>query len=171
MASKQRRLSTWQGALIALSVTFTACGSGVPPRPAALDPSNPDGPESPRIAMNRDAALTPTAAETRADGVPSSDGGSAPMHHDHQPRHQSGTGTEPMDMSDAGAPSAAPSADAATVYTCPMHPEVTSNQPGQCPKCGMKLLPKAKAAPNAPVGAHVHGTSGGTTPAPAKGSK
>lgn len=25
------------------------------------------------------------------------------------------------------------------VYTCPMHPEVRSDQPGQCPKCGMDL--------------------------------
>lgn len=25
------------------------------------------------------------------------------------------------------------------IYSCPMHPEVTSNQPGQCSKCGMNL--------------------------------
>lgn len=24
-------------------------------------------------------------------------------------------------------------------YTCPMHPEVTSDKPGKCPKCGMNL--------------------------------
>jgi hypothetical protein len=26
-------------------------------------------------------------------------------------------------------------------YTCPMHPDVVANHPGNCPKCGMKLMP------------------------------
>jgi Cu+-exporting ATPase len=29
-----------------------------------------------------------------------------------------------------------------TVYTCPMHPEVEQDHPGECPKCGMALEPK-----------------------------
>lgn len=28
------------------------------------------------------------------------------------------------------------------VYTCSMHPEVTSDKPGKCPKCGMELVKK-----------------------------
>ena len=30
----------------------------------------------------------------------------------------------------------------ATVYACPMHPEVTSDKAGKCPKCGMELVKK-----------------------------
>jgi RND family efflux transporter MFP subunit len=30
------------------------------------------------------------------------------------------------------------------LYTCPMHPDVISDRPGQCPKCGMNLVPVGK---------------------------
>jgi Heavy metal binding domain len=29
-------------------------------------------------------------------------------------------------------------------YSCPMHPEVTSDKPGKCPKCGMDLVKQKK---------------------------
>ena len=32
------------------------------------------------------------------------------------------------------------------LYTCPMHPEVISDEPGKCPKCGMNLVPVADTA-------------------------
>ena len=32
-------------------------------------------------------------------------------------------------------------AAAGTIYTCPMHPEVRQDHPGNCPKCGMTLEP------------------------------
>jgi FtsP/CotA-like multicopper oxidase with cupredoxin domain len=38
------------------------------------------------------------------------------------------------------------------LYACPMHPEVTSDQPGRCRKCGMKLL-AAERIPQ-PAAAH-----------------
>jgi FtsP/CotA-like multicopper oxidase with cupredoxin domain len=31
-------------------------------------------------------------------------------------------------------------------YVCPMHPEVTSDKPGKCPKCGMALVPTSMGA-------------------------
>jgi FtsP/CotA-like multicopper oxidase with cupredoxin domain len=43
---------------------------------------------------------------------------------------------------------------AATTYTCPMHPDVVSEEPGRCPQCGMKLLPSQMIA--AAAGSHEH---------------
>lgn len=34
---------------------------------------------------------------------------------------------------------------AKVVYTCSMHPEVISDKPGKCPKCGMTLVKKVYA--------------------------
>jgi uncharacterized protein len=35
-----------------------------------------------------------------------------------------------------------PTVSAEEAYTCPMHPEVASRTPGQCPECGMRLVPR-----------------------------
>ncbi len=35
--------------------------------------------------------------------------------------------------------------EAKASYTCPMHPEVQSDKPGKCPKCGMNLEKKPAA--------------------------
>lgn len=49
------------------------------------------------------------------------------------------------------------SGDAAAKYTCPMHPEVVSDEPGSCPKCGMFLEP-VKAEDGHSHGGHgLHG--------------
>jgi len=42
----------------------------------------------------------------------------------------------------ADAPSGKAGAKGKTIYTCEMHPEIQSDKPGNCPKCGMKLTPK-----------------------------
>lgn len=44
-----------------------------------------------------------------------------------------------------GTPAKADSAEVKTAvkYTCPMHPEVISKEPGKCPQCGMDLEAKS----------------------------
>ncbi len=32
------------------------------------------------------------------------------------------------------------------IYTCPMHPDIVSDKPGKCPKCGMELIQKKSNA-------------------------
>lgn len=49
-----------------------------------------------------------------------------------------GSGPAP---SSTGAATPVPPAGA-VVYTCSMHPEVTSDKPGKCPKCNMDLIVK-----------------------------
>ena len=52
-------------------------------------------------------------------------------------------------------------------YVCPMHPEVTSTEPGTCPKCGMKLIGVEPAAPTSyicPMHPEVTATEPGTCP-------
>ncbi|HEY0709223.1 MAG TPA: efflux RND transporter periplasmic adaptor subunit, partial [Polyangia bacterium] len=57
----------------------------------------------------------------------------------------------------ATAAASAPAADPKTAqlkYHCPMHPEVTSDDPNaRCPKCGMKLEPRPAVAPTSTAAA------------------
>lgn len=46
----------------------------------------------------------------------------------------------PTNAKDEGKP------QSAALYTCPMHPEIEQDHPGDCPKCGMALEPKAGTA-------------------------
>jgi FtsP/CotA-like multicopper oxidase with cupredoxin domain len=46
-------------------------------------------------------------------------------------------------------------------YVCPMHPEVVSERPDHCPKCGMKLMPSAVV--EGAAGGHESHDHGGST--------
>jgi Cu+-exporting ATPase len=61
------------------------------------------------------------------------EGEAAHGHHHHG--HAAG---EQTPAASAAAPMEVP---AGTIYTCPMHPEVQQDHPGNCPKCGMSLEP------------------------------
>jgi hypothetical protein len=40
--------------------------------------------------------------------------------------------TQQMEMNESG--------EQVQLYTCPMHPDVVSDEPGECPECGMDLV-------------------------------
>lgn len=108
-----------------LGCTWAACSPGpVPISQSPRDPSNPSAPEGVVPALG--------SAGAGPSGPPSSSApteGHAHHHHAGAPPRSDQSAT-----TDAGA--------ATAVYTCPMHPEVTSSAPGRCPKCGMNLVPR-----------------------------
>ncbi|MDF2446958.1 MAG: Cu2+-exporting ATPase [Moraxellaceae bacterium] len=64
-----------------------------------------------------------------AAAAPAARATTAPAHHEHHEHH----GQQGMTPTPAVAPG--------TIYTCPMHPEIRQDKPGNCPICGMALEP------------------------------
>lgn len=52
------------------------------------------------------------------------------------------TGSNHNDHAGQTSDSAASNGEKKVQYTCSMHPEVVQDKPGDCPKCGMKLVEK-----------------------------
>ena len=52
----------------------------------------------------------------------------------------------------------------ASAWTCPMHPDVVTADPGTCPTCGMKLIPTAASAWTCPMHPDVVTAEPGTCP-------
>ncbi len=60
----------------------------------------------------------------------------------HATATQSAGASEPAAKATPAAPATSSKPAASVTYVCPMHPEVTSDKKGRCPKCGMFLEPK-----------------------------
>lgn len=77
----------------------------------------------------------------------------------------SGACRGPVGGTDAARKASAPQ----PLYHCPMHPEVVSDKPGDCPICGMRLVPiPASASPRSPTPPSPAGSAGEHTQAPAE---
>ncbi|MCZ8131783.1 MAG: efflux RND transporter periplasmic adaptor subunit [Steroidobacteraceae bacterium] len=108
---------------------------------------------APAVAASLLVAATLTGCGERAAEAPAADGAATPA-----------PGAAPAGGSAASERDAALREHAllhAQGYTCPMHPEITSDEPGECPICGMDLVPMSETPEDATAApAHEHGAAG-----------
>ncbi len=93
--------------------------------PASATPNTQAVPAGTQIPEPSAPAASKTASEIQPTAVAGDDheGQGAP----------SATPSLPLRMGGPGTP---------VIYTCPMHPEIRQDHPGNCPKCGMTLEPE-----------------------------
>jgi len=139
-----------------LTAAFLA-GSGCAPRSVPngfpdASPASASAAEATRApltcALDEDPPLpgAPSEGWSGLDAASTAPAGESHHHAGHRPAsasppaqhvdHESPEAAHPPDMTKP------PHEEQATTYVCPMHPEVTSDRPGRCSKCGMNLEPK-----------------------------
>jgi len=121
-----------------LTVSVGGCASEPKPRPTALDSANPGAPESQPLTVS---ALGRSAGLPAADAATGDLAKETPATSEADHGHNHGDGASPQAADTSGQRGKA-AKQPSTIYTCPMHPEVISDKPGRCPKCGMTLVPK-----------------------------
>ncbi|MCU7372450.1 copper-translocating P-type ATPase [Paucibacter sp. O1-1] len=84
--------------------------------------------------------LVPEGQAKQVGHAHHSPAGHTSAHMSHHPTHQHGQQRAPQDQSTQPGLGDAAGASS-TLYTCPMHPEIRQDHPGNCPKCGMTLEP------------------------------
>jgi hypothetical protein len=99
--------------LVALIALLGGCATGNSIVLDANHPANPNAPAAPSAVPSTTLALTPAPAAPTPATAPATT-------HQHERAHPAAQET----------------------YVCPMHPDVVSDKPGTCPKCGMRLVRK-----------------------------
>jgi hypothetical protein len=130
---------TWMGSVMCAAWLAAACAHTGENGPVRA-PASPEAEEAPARPVATSLANDPLSEPGAAHSGESHD------HQDHgAPGHQHHHG-----MNHAGSAPVAEAGAPAAVYTCPMHPEVQQAGPGECPKCGMRLVPKKPSGAQAP---------------------
>ncbi|MCP5229272.1 heavy metal translocating P-type ATPase [Accumulibacter sp.] len=102
----------------------------------------PQAPHGDRAGSGTATAQDPVCgmSVTLGAGTPSFDHGGKTWHFCSQKCHDR-FAVDPAHFLTGAHKKQAPPAPAGTQYTCPMHPEIVRDAPGDCPKCGMALEP------------------------------
>jgi hypothetical protein len=117
-------------------IALAGCASEVAARNPQVDPTSAQAAEAPPAAAPELPRNDPTlvVSEPKQPPPPAAE---EPHHHETTPatqphHHESSPPAKPKSQHEHH-----------VIYTCPMHPEVQSDKPGKCPKCGMTLVEKA----------------------------
>lgn len=106
------------------------------------DDENPPTPQ-PATRDSQGSAGQPAMDHSQhSQGAATAPQASPPPAVDHSQHGTAVPAARPRQQSTARPAAARPAAQ--TVYTCPMHPEVTSAKPGTCTKCGTTLVKKSQ---------------------------
>lgn len=117
--------------LAALFTTLAGCAA--PYGALSTGDSHPASADAPRLPLPAMTGLPPVDLAAAVEP-----GSSPELGHDAHKRGVSNATTAPAGQ----AQHEHDAADTANPFTCPMHPEVRAGQPGTCPKCGMRLVPR-----------------------------
>lgn len=127
------------GAASMASADHAALGHG---SPAPIPQSRPSPTSSSQIGrLDPSGTLSPDQFD-RTVAAPSNAGSAASGQDTEHQGH--GTPSPALSLDSASPKGAAAPDPAEAAFTCPMHPEVRSSQPGTCHKCGMTLVKKEK---------------------------